>query len=378
MKRKSTRKERSRSVPFVDLRPETRAVSRRYLARVKAFLSRGNFILTKEVQAFEEAWAAYVGNRFAIGVSSGADALYLLLLALGVGEGDEVITQGNAYNASVVAILRTGATPRFADIDETLQMDAGGVEKLINQKTKAILPVHLFGQMADMGALERVAAARDIFLISDAAQAHGAACSGKSAGRWGRAAAWSFYPTKNLGAFGDAGAVTTDDASLAEKIRSLRNLGQEGKDNHTRLGFNMRLDPIQAIALTLKLQRLNRFVSERRRLAARYDALLAREGVPVRRVPRRANVSGSFHLYVVLLPEGVSRAGVREKLLDRGIGTGVHYPLPVYRQAFWKGSHDPCPRTDSMSSRVLSLPFYPGMSPAAQTYVVETLKAILP
>ncbi|PJC25474.1 MAG: erythromycin biosynthesis sensory transduction protein eryC1, partial [Candidatus Tagabacteria bacterium CG_4_9_14_0_2_um_filter_41_11] len=214
---------------------------------VESMLDRGPFILGPEVEAFEKAWAGYLGVKHAVGVSNGADALYLALIASGIKPGDEVITQGNAYNASVTAILRAGAVPRFADIDSnTLQIDVAKIESLITGKTRAILPVHLYGQFGDMEKLARISKKRNLKIIEDCAQAHGAELAGKKLGSFGRVNAFSFYPTKNLGAFGDAGAVVTDDEKAAEQLRALRNLGQVAKNEHRYLGTNMRLDPIQA------------------------------------------------------------------------------------------------------------------------------------
>lgn len=365
------------TVPFMDLAKPTAQIRAAYLARVDALLRRSDFILTREVEDFERAWARAVGTRYAVGVSSGTDALYLALRALGVGAGDEVITQGNAYNASVTAIMRVGATPRFADIDAaTWRMDMRLIEPLITKKTKAIMPVHLFGQPCDMASLMGIARRRRLVVVEDCAQSHGAGFKGRMSGAWGDIGAFSFYPTKNLGAFGDAGAVTTDDPALYKKLKILRNLGQDGKDNHVEYGFNMRLDAVHAIALSLKLPFFRRAMRERATAAARYDRLIARAQVPISPPARDPDADHAYHLYPVYCPHH-ARDEVRRLLLARGIQTGAHYPVPVYRQPFFRGASDPCPITDEIVAHIFSLPLYAGITPALQARVIAALQNIL-
>lgn len=360
------------TVKFIDLTESTAQVRKRYLAAIDRLLRGGRFILTPEVERFEKSWAAAVRTRYALGVSSGSDALYLSLRALDIGPGDEVITQGNAYNASVTAIMRCGARPRFADIDAlTWRISPQDVERLIRKKTKAIMPVHLFGQMADMQRIMAIAKKHCLAVVEDAAQAHGASLYGRMAGAWGDIGAFSFYPTKNLGAFGDAGAVTTDSKALYEKMAALRNLGQQGKDNHIYYGFNMRLDAMQAIALSLKLKFLKDGIQKRIAAADRYDRMIADAGLPIQPLGRDPHGIGVWHLYPVL-SLACPRDEVRRALARDGIETGVHYPLPVYRQPFFRGAHDPCPVADRVVRRILTLPMYEGITPAIQRRVIDS------
>ena len=309
------------NVPFIDLSQTTAAVKDVYLERVTSLLEKNRFILTEEVAQFEQEWAEYLEIAHAIGVSNGSDALYLSLLALGIGPGDEVITQGNAYNASVVAILRTGATPRFVDIvPNTLTMNPELIAGCITHKTEAILVVHLFGQPCDIQSVRSIADAHKLFLVEDCAQSHGAMYAGKHTGAWGDIAAFSFYPTKNLGAFGDAGAVVTHRADLAERVIRLRNLGSVKKNNHEILGFNMRLDPMQAIVLSLKIPFLKEWTNMRKVAAQRYSTLLADAGVGeiLQGLPNGTHV---YHLYVIHVNR---RDAVKAALLAKGVQTEIH------------------------------------------------------
>ena len=364
------------NVKFVDLAAPTAQIRKAYLAEVDKLLLRGNFVLTREVEDFEKAWARVVGTRYAVGVSNGSDALYLGLRALGVGDGDEVITQGNAYNASVTAIMRAGAVPRFADIKrDTWQMDVHAAEKLITKKTKAIMPVHLFGQPNDMAALMALAKRHKLRVIEDCAQSHLGAFKGKMTGAWGDIGAFSFYPTKNLGAFGDAGAVTTNDLALYRTLKILRNLGQDGKDNHVEYAFNMRLDAMQAIALRLKLKFLHGATKKRSRAGARYDRMIREARIPVAPAARDPRADHVYHLYPVY-SAAKSRDRIRSELLEQGIPTGVYYPLPVYRQPFFRGRHDPCPITDEIVSGIFALPMYADITVQDQRRIVAALENI--
>jgi len=364
-------------VKFLNLDIPTEQIKGKYLEAVEKILDKGNFILTEEVENFEHAWAGTIGTKYAIGVSSGADALYLALRALDIGEGDEVITQGNAYNASVTAILRVGAVPRFADIDEgSLRLDVGKMEPLINKKTKAILPVHLFGQPNDMEAVKKLAQKYKLKIIEDCAQAHLAKFNGRSVGAWGDVAAFSFYPTKNLGAFGDAGAVTTDNEEIYKKIIALRNLGQTAKNKHDYLGFNMRLDPFQAECLRLKLSFLEENTKARQAAGEYYDKLIKESGLSIAPVVRDPRASHVYHLYVARFLAN-NRDDVQKELTKMGVQTAVHYPTPVYRQPFYQGPVDPCPVSDATSGQVLSLPLYVGIIKEQQEYVIDCLKKIL-
>ena len=368
-------------VKFNDLGKATGQVKRKFLKEAGLLVSRGRFILTPEVKDFESDWAKAVGAKYAVGVSSGTDALYLAFAALGIGPGDEVITQGNAYNASVTAILRVGAIPRFADINpDTLALDADKIEHLINKKTKAILPVHLYGQVCGMEAILKIAKKHRLKIVEDCAQAHLASFKGKQAGVWGDVGTFSFYPTKNLGAFGDAGAVTTNDKKIYEKILALRDLGQVAKNDHKHLGFNMRLDPIQAVLLKLKLPYLKKNTKERQEAALYYNKLFSEADISVVPVSKNKYASHVYHLYVVRTLRH-NRDWLMAELKKLGIETAVHYPLPVYKQPFFKSLklnfRDACPAADLSAHQILSLPFFLGITKPQQKHVVESLKKVL-
>ena len=363
-------------VPFVDLSATTDRIKTEYLAAVEKLLAKGRFILTEEVEEFEAKWAEAVGTAHCVGVSNGADAIYLALAAVGVGQGDEVITQGSAYNASVTPILRLGAIPRYADIhSDTLTIDPKKIEPLISERTKAILPVHLYGQPCDMEAVMEIARAHRLAVVEDCAQAHFAEWNDKKAGAWGDAGAFSFYPTKNLGAFGDAGAVVTTRDDVYKKVQAMRNLGEVQKNDHRYLGFNMRLDPIQAIALNLKLPFLQEVTAGRIAAGAYYDTLIRDAQIPIRPVARHPDAAHVYHLYAVQALER-DRDQIRTALDLRGVETQIHYPIPVYRQPFYTGPADPCPVTDEVLGRIFSLPMFAGITKEMQEYVVGSLKAI--
>ncbi len=368
-------------IRFNNLSLATSQVDKKFILETKKFLRKNHFILGEEVAEFEVLWAKYCGIKYSVGVSNGSDAIYLALLALGVGEGDEVITQGNAYNASVVSILRTGAVPRFVDINPNiLTIDVSKIEKLINKKTKAILPVHLYGQMNDMESILKITKKHNLKVVEDCAQAHLAEFNGKKAGTWGDAGAFSFYPTKNLGAFGDAGAVVTNDKKIYENILALRDLGQTAKNRHEYFGFNMRMDSIQALFLKLKMPFLRGNTKKRQNSAKIYDQLLKKANisvVPILNIPNSQNV---YHLYVVRsLYE--DRETITHKLKEFGIETAIHYPIPVYHQPFFVSIKNkvfnPCPITDEISRQIFSLPLFLGITKKEQKYVVEKLKEIL-
>lgn len=377
-------------VPFLDLSGPTQQIKKEFLERLDSFLDRANFILTDEVKEFEEAWARYVGAEHCVGVSNGADALWLALTALGIKPGDEVITQGNAYNASVTAIIRAGAIPRYADIDpKTLLIDTSKIEGLITPKTRAILPVHLYGQASNMGAIMETAKKHKLVVVEDCAQAHGAEWQGKKVGSWGDAAGWSFYPTKNLGAFGDAGAVTTSNEEALQELRILRTLGQASKNDHTRLGYNTRLDAVQAIALYLKLAHLPEATKKRQVAGAYYNELLNKAQLPVEYVNQLPDASHVYHLYPIKIltrpakAYGEAREGdrdkVREELKKREIGTEIHYPVLVMNQPFYPKDlpHDACPIAEEAAGSIISLPLHENITREEQDYVVDSLKKIL-
>lgn len=336
------------------------ASMRRELEEVFArVLDSGWFILGKEVEAFEREMAQFVGVAHAVGVGNGMDAIELVLRGLGIGPGDEVITTTNSAFATALAIVRTGATPVFCDIDpETYAIDASKVEALITPRTKALLPVHIYGQAADLDVLGAIALRRGLALIGDAAQAHGAHYRGRDVGTYGAATCYSFYPTKNLGAFGDGGMVVTNDAQLAERVRRLRNYGQTNRYEHTELGLNSRLDELHAALLRVKLRHLPAQNARRRAIAARYREALA--GLPLQLPVEKPYGESVWHLFVIRTPQ---RDAIGQFLRERGITTHVHYPiiLPKQPALALAGSW---PQAEQCAQEYLSLPIFPELTDA--------------
>ncbi len=358
--------------PFVDLQAQYRSIASDISAAIQGAVERGDYILGEEVRLFEEDFARFIGTTHAIGVGSGLSALELALRAYGIGPGDEVITAANTFIATVLAILAVGALPVPVDMDPvTYNIDPVGIKAAITSRTRSIIPVHLYGQPADMERIIALAQKHHLVVIEDAAQAHGAMYAGRRAGSWGHAAAFSFYPTKNLGAYGDGGMVVTHDVAIAEKIRRLGNYGQRVKYEHTEAGTNSRLDTIQAAVLRVKLCHLDRWNATRCEHAAAYNALLAdARFVLPRTAPNRTHI---FHLYVIQLD---NRGEVQKFLTSRGIGTGIHYPIPVHMQEACAGlgyHRADFPATESAASRILSLPMYAEMTSAQREYVAANL-----
>lgn len=349
------------SVPFLDLRAAYLELQREIDAAVRRVLDSGWYILGPEVEAFEEEWADYCGAGHAVGVANGLDALVLSLRALGIGRGDEVIVPSNTYIATWLAVTTVGATPVPVEPDAaTHNIDVSGISAKITPATKAIIPVHLYGQPADMDAVLSVARRHSLFVIEDAAQAHGAAYKGRRIGAHGDIVCWSFYPGKNLGALGDAGAVTTSNAALADRVRMLRNYGSRTKYVNEEIGLNSRLDPIQAAVLRVKLAHLDVWTERRRDIASAYLAGLAASGLVLPVVPAWA--APVWHLFVV-------RTGNREALQDRlarkGIGTLIHYPIPPHMQGAYAHlgiAADRLPVARRLASEVVSLPIGPQLS----------------
>jgi dTDP-4-amino-4,6-dideoxygalactose transaminase len=346
-------------VPFMDLSRMTEPLRAEIAAAMAAVIDRNAFILGEEVTAFEAAFARYCEASFCVGLDNGSSALELALRAWGIGEGDEVITAPNSFIASASGIAFTGARPTFADIDPTTYtLDVTRLEAAIAPRTKAIVPVHLYGQPADMDPIMEIAERHGLKVLEDACQAHGARYKGRRCGSLGHAAAFSFYPGKNLGAFGDAGALTTNEAETAEAVRMLRNYGQKVKYHHVYLAYNRRLDTLQAAVLKVKLPRLDEWNARRRALAARYDAALAGR-YPVARVPDYAEPV--YHLYVIRSPE---RDKLAARLKAAGIDTGLHYPLPIHLQeAYGYLGHQSGDflEAERACEEVLSLPMFPYM-----------------
>ncbi|MEO6885948.1 MAG: DegT/DnrJ/EryC1/StrS family aminotransferase [Jatrophihabitantaceae bacterium] len=362
-------------VPFLDLPSMTAEVRSEVTAGWADLLDTSRFVGGVAVDRFEAQWAAYCQTSEAVGVANGTDAIQLTLRALGIGAGDEVIVPANSFVATAAAVVLAGARPRFADVEpETLLLDVDGVASAMTTRTRAVIAVHLYGQMADVGALGEAADRYGIALIEDAAQAHGARRSGRRAGAGGRAGCFSFYPGKNLGAFGDAGAVVTSDPALATRVRALRDHGRRdgGHYDHCYLGTNSRLDAVQAIVLSAKLRHLDRWNAARRAIVDRYrDALT---GTSIALVAEAAGAYGVHHLAVVRVPQ---RAQVRHLLAERGIETGVHYPTPIHLLAPFRDLADrPLPVTESAAQEILSLPISPHLRPEQVEHVCRTLAGI--
>ena len=365
------------TIPLVDLKAQYRSIRTDVDSAIQRVLEHTGFIMGEEVDAFERAFARYVGVKQAAGVASGTSAIHLALLACGVGPGDEVITTAHTFAATAEAISHTGARPVFVDIDPTTYtIDPNQVEDAIGPRTRALLPVHLYGHPADMDALEDIARRRDLWLIEDAAQAHGAEHRGRRCGSIGHLNCFSFYPGKNLGAYGDAGAVTGDDPVLVTRVRQLRAHGRlTAKYEHEEIGYGERLDALQAAILAAKLPYLDSWVEARRGHADRYNKLLT--DCDVVRPIEAAEARHAYHLYVI---RTASRDAVLQRLKARGIGAGIHYPIPVHRQpAYQKHGYADVslPITEQAAREVLSLPMYPELEEADIDAVATALREAL-
>lgn len=363
------------SIPGVDLGIQHREIEAEVRAGMERVFARNAYILGEEVADFEERFARFVGVRHCIGVGSGTDALELALRAVGVTPGDEVVLPANTFIATALAVVRAGGHPVLVDCDPVHHlMDPERTAAVLTARTRVILPVHLFGQMAHVEPLEKLASESGAVLVEDAAQCQGASRSGRSAGSVGRAAGTSFYPGKNLGAYGDAGAVLTDDDATALAVRALRNYGGSARE-HPVIGFNSRLDTLQAVVLLAKLARLDAWNQARREAAERYHALLAAHA----EIERPRVLPGNtpvWHLYVVRLPDATLRDAALARLQAAGIGASIHYPVPVHRTgAFAHLGHGPgsFPVAEDLAGRMLSLPIFPGILEEQQARVVETL-----
>jgi dTDP-4-amino-4,6-dideoxygalactose transaminase len=354
-------------IPFLSLKPgeDASAVDE----AIRRVVDRGWFVLGPEVEAFERAFADASGAAYSVGVGTGTDALVLILKALGIGRGDEVITTPVSAAYTALAVMAVGARPVFADIDpERLTIDPAAVEPLVGPSTAAIIPVHLYGQPADMVALSAIAERHGLAMIEDCCQAHLATSGGRPVGSFSVAAAYSFYPTKNLGALGDGGAITTDDASLAARLSRLRNGGQTDRYHHGEPGLNSRLDEIQAAILSARLGYLPRWTAARRTLAAVYRRELAGTGVVV---PPECDGGHVYHLFPV---RSSSRDALKAALGRAGIETLVHYPVPIPRQpALASESPAVCPVADRVCAEILSLPLHPAMPEAL---AIEVARAV--
>jgi dTDP-4-amino-4,6-dideoxygalactose transaminase len=372
------------TVPFVDFESQHQSIQLKIEQAIKAVLQKGDFVLGQAVSDFEQAFAQACGTNYGIGVASGTDAIALGLQACGIGHGDEVILPANTFVATLIGVLRTGATPVLVDCDpHTALIDLMAAEQAITSRTRALIPVHLYGQMVSPSQLLDLASTYDLLVFEDAAQAHLAEREGYRAGSVGTAAAFSFYPSKNLGAFGDGGMLVTRELTVAQTMRTLRNYGAPRKYYHTTLGTNSRLDTIQAAVLNTKLPHLVDWNCDRYQIAQRYDALL-QPLRPLGIVPIQ-NCTGSghvYHLYVIRVTEQcpLDRNMLQTKLEDAGIQTGIHYPVPCHLQpAFHELGYEAgqFPNAEMLSREILSLPMYPGLGEAQIQRVSATLEALV-
>ena len=359
-------------VPLVDLAAQYRTIAPEVHSAIDRVLTNTSFILGDEVRAFEDAFASHVQADDAVGVASGTAAIELSLRALGIGPGDEVITTAHTFIATAEAVNNVGARPVFADIDpSTYNIDPDHVDALVTDRTRAILPVHLYGQPADLKALMEIAERRGIRVVEDAAQAHGAEVGGRRCGSIGHLACFSFYPGKNLGAYGDAGAVTSNDADLVAKVRRLRDHGRTSKYEHVEIGMAERIDALQAAVLAAKLPHLDGWTESRRAAAQRYGELL--RDVDVVTPVEAPDVRHVYHLYVV---RSNRRDALLEHLQTNGIGAGIHYPIPLHRQPAYLdlGYGDvSLPHTEAAAGQVLSLPVYPEITENQLRFVADTV-----
>src|ERR1017187_1171129 len=362
------------SVPFLDLGAAYREIQAELEPAILTSLRSGWYIGGQDVESFEQEFAAFTETAYCVGVANGLDALHLALVAMEIGAGDEVIVPSNTFIATWLAVSQSGATPIPVEpVEFTYNLDLGKVEAAITPRTKAILPVHLYGQPADLDPILALARKHGLRVLEDAAQAHGARYKGKRIGGYGDVVAWSFYPGKNLGALGDAGAITTNDPELADRVRVLRNYGSRVKYVNEVKGCNSRLDPVQAVVLRVKLRYLDEWNARRTTISARYTAELAGTGLVLPEVPEWAEPV--WHLYVV---QHAERDGLQKALLEAGIGTLIHYPIPphlqmAYRDAGYAAGRFPI--AESMANRLLSLPIGPQLDDMGVTAAIAALKA---
>jgi dTDP-4-amino-4,6-dideoxygalactose transaminase len=360
------------TVPFVDLRRQYSSIKAEIDLAVARVLEDASFVLGREVEAFEAAFAEYTDARFCIGVNSGTAAIQLAVMACNLEAGDEVIVPANTFFATAEGVSTAGAVPVFVDSDPvSYNLDPGKIEAAITKRTRAIMPVHLYGQAADLDPLFEIAERRNLIVIEDAAQAHGSLYKGQRVGARGRAGCFSFYPGKNLGAYGEGGAVVTNDEEVARRVRLLRDHGSERKYHHEVIGYNFRLEGLQGAVLNVKLKHLDRWNELRREHAARYDELLQGSGLVLpREMPYARHV---YHLYVV---QTAARAALQQKLSGAGVHTGIHYPIPIHLQpayAFLKHKPGDFPEAERQAERVLSLPMFPELTESELMRVAEAI-----
>lgn len=362
-----------RQIPFVDLRAQFDSIEEEVIPAILATVKKGDYIMGENVALFESEFADFCDTKYAVGVDSGTSALEMIVSAYGFGPGDEIITQANTFIATALGITYNGAVPVLVDIDpDTFMIDPAAVEAAITPNTKAIMPVHLYGHPADMQPIMEIAERHNLVVIEDASQAHGSRYKGQRVGGIGHVAGFSLYPGKNLGAYGDAGIITTNDADLADKLRLLRNYGSREKYHHESIGYNRRLDTLQASVLRTKLPHLDDWSAARRRNAAAYTERLADTHLTL---PQEADgVEPVYHLYVVRTDR---REELKAHLEAKGIGAIIHYPIPIHQQPAYahlgynKGDF---PITEAYSEQILSLPMFPELTVDDIDYIVDAIK----
>lgn len=362
------------TIPFLNFDPMHKLIRSEIMQSFADVYDANWFIMGKRLETFEKEYATFNNTKYAIGVSNGLDALHLALKALNITKGDEIIVPSNTYIATALAASYVGATPVFVEPDpHTYNIDPANIEAAITSRTKAIMPVHLYGQACEMDAIMAIAKKHNLYVIEDNAQAHGATFNGKITGSFGNVNGTSFYPGKNLGALGDAGAVTTDDESLAKKIFMLRNYGSEKKYHNEAVGFNMRLDEVQAAFLSVKLKHLNEWTKQRKEIAQNYNDALKNVG-DLTLPAVHNNATHVYHLYVI---KTKNRDGLQKHLSDNGIGTLIHYPIPPHMQKAYEGlglKKGQFPIAEELAEKCLSLPIWPGITKDQVNTVAETIK----
>jgi len=361
------------SVPFVDLKAQYQTIKPEIDAAIASVFENTNFILGPQVERFEKAFAEYIGSAFCVGVNSGTAALQLALMACGIGAGDEVIVPSFTFFATAETVSVLGAVPVFVDVDPvSYTITAAEIEKAITPRTRAIIPVHLYGQAVDLDPIRALADKHKLHVIEDAAQAHGAEYKGRRVGGLGTAGCFSFYPSKNLGSYGEAGAVVTNDEDLARQLRLLRQHGQTSKYAHAVVGYNFRLEELQAAVLNVKLAHLDKWNNGRRERAARYNELLSDTELVLPREMEYAR-----HVYHVYAVQCDNRNELQNRLAAKGIQSGVHYPIPIHLQPAYTSlgcKAGDLPVTERLSERVLSLPLFAELTDAQQQAVVNAIR----
>ena len=360
-------------IPYLDIKRTHRPIKEELKNVFEQVLDNGQFVQGDYCKKFEEDFASFCGVDFCVGVGNGLDALRMILMALDIGPGDEVIVPANTFIATVLAITFVGANPVLVDVDlDTYNINVSKIREKITNRTKAIIVVHLYGRLADVESAKKIAREHGIYLIEDAAQAHGAERNGKRAGSWGDAAAFSFYPGKNLGALGDAGAVTTNSQEIAERVRMIGNYGSRKKYIHELMECNSRMDELQAAFLCVKLPHLERYNMERRKIARRYDTEISNSSIILpKSIDVKGEVDNVYHIYPVLCS---NRRNLIDALQKGGIESGIHYPIPIPMQEAYKdllGNMNDYPITKKICDNELSLPIYPGMKYAEIDKVIN-------